>query len=71
MAIVLVEGGYRNVKTVYMRNTGPDPMLVEVGLPEDIWTLFDEDGRKCICASDRSRLFYWVHDHEISLVTVQ
>lgn len=70
MAVVMCEGGYRNVKSVYMRNTGPDAFLAEYGLSDDLWTLFDEDGRKCICASDRNRLFFWVSEHEIKLVTV-
>lgn len=71
MAIVMCEGGYRNVKAVYMRRTKSNPIVVEAGLPEMDWTLFDLDGRKCICAFDKSRLFYWAHEHEIEIVTVQ
>ncbi len=58
MTVVRVEGGYRNVKAVYMRQTPTD------------WTLFDLEGRKCICAADRGRLFFWVTENDIELVQV-
>lgn len=70
MAVVMCEGGYRNVKAVYMRKTGPDAFLAEYGLSDDLWALFDEDGRKCICASDRSRLFYWADTNYIKILTL-
>ena len=70
MAVVMCEGGYRNVKAVYMRNTGPDDLMLEYGLDGDMWTLFDEDGRKCICAWDRGRLFYWADTNYIKILTV-
>lgn len=71
MAVVMCEGGYRNVDAVYMRQTQSNPMVVEAGLPETDWTLFDLDGRKCVCAFDRNRLFFWAAEHDIELVTVQ
>ena len=70
MAVVMCEGGYRNVKAVYMRNTGPDEMASEYGLTDDVWTLFDVEGRKCVCAIERSTLFFWAAERDIQLVTV-
>jgi hypothetical protein len=68
--MAVVEGGYRNVKTVYMRKLPADPVYDGLGLPDEHYVLFDEDGRKCVCAFDRSWLFYWAIEHEIVLVTV-
>lgn len=70
MAVVMCEGGYRNVKAVYMRKTKTADMIAEAGLPDTDWTLFDPEGRKCICAFERNKLFFWVAEHGIELVTV-
>lgn len=70
MSVVMVEGGYRNVSSVYLRPTTTDQTLVDAGLPEGNWTLFDEEGRKCICAVERSKFFFWVSEHDIELITV-
>lgn len=67
MAVVMVESGYRNVRSCYLRNMGTDP---DTGIQEDVWTLFDECGRKCVCAYNRSALFFWVAENEIELVTI-
>ncbi len=54
-----------------MRNTGPDPIATEIaGITDDAWALFDEDGRKCICAFERAPLFFWANKHDIEVVTL-
>lgn len=71
MPVVLVEGGYTNIDEVYMRKTKTSDAVREAGLGEDDWTLFDPDGRKCVCAFDRSALFFWAHEREIKVIVVQ
>jgi hypothetical protein len=70
MAVVFVEGGYRNVRACYMRNIGPHPIASEFGFDGETWQLFDEDGRKCVCAFERAPLFFWAAEHDIELVTL-
>lgn len=71
MPMVMVEGGYRNVEAVYMRKLPSDEQSVAVGLPDQHYVFFDEDGRRCVCAFDRSELFYWAAEREIVVITVQ
>lgn len=71
MTVVLVEGGYRNVSACYMRRTQTAPDVAALGFGQHDWTLFDEDGRKCVCAFEKAPLFYWAHEHDIEVVTVQ
>lgn len=68
MPRVLCEGGYRDIDEVYMARTKSHQIEIDAGLPAEGWTLFDTEGRKCVCAFDRNTLFYWITNNEIKLL---
>ena len=68
MPKVMCEGGYREVAEAYVVRLPADEYHREAGLSDDIWTVFDANGLKCVCSTNRSTVFHWATNNDIKIV---